>query len=50
MTVLVGVIGAAFLFGLFAMLRPRQDASCGGDGKCAGCTGEGSCESDGVKR
>ena len=42
MTVIVGVVGAALLFGLFAMLRPR-DKQCSG-GHCIGCTGDGACE------
>ena len=40
MTWIVGVIGAALLFGLFSALRPR-DAGCAGH--CAGCTGDGAC-------
>lgn len=40
MTYVVGVIGAALIFGLFAMLRPRE-AGC--TGQCAGCTGEEGC-------
>ena len=36
MTVIVGVIGAAVLFGLFSMLRTRDKAGC--TGHCAGCT------------
>ena len=40
MTYIVGVIGAALLFGLFAVLRPR-DASC--DGQCIGCARDGPC-------
>jgi hypothetical protein len=47
MTVIVGVIGAAVLFGVFSMLRPR-DSAC--TGHCHGCTGDGACESDGAKR
>jgi hypothetical protein len=46
MTVIVGVIGAALLFGLFTMLRPSDD---GCTGHCAGCTGDGTCDKDGVK-
>jgi hypothetical protein len=46
MTVLVGVIGAAILFGVFAMLRPN-DKGC--TGHCAGCVGDGACDRDGVK-
>jgi len=41
-TVIVGVIGAALLFGVFTMLRPRDE---GCTGHCAGCTRDGSCES-----
>lgn len=48
MTMVLGVVGAAVLFGLFSMLRPRDKAGC--TGHCAGCTGDGACESDGVKR
>ena len=47
MTTIVGVIGAAVLFGLFTLLRPR-DKSC--DGHCVGCTRDGACLSGGVKR
>jgi hypothetical protein len=47
MTVIVGVVGAALLFGVFSMLRP-SDKGCAGN--CAGCTGDGACETDGVKR
>lgn len=52
MTVIVGVIGAAILFGLFSMLRPRDKAGCtgGGGGDCASCTGDGACTKDGVRR
>lgn len=46
MTAIVGVIGAALLFGIFSMLRPR-DSAC--TGQCAGCTGDGACEKDGAK-
>lgn len=42
MTVIVGVIGAALLFGLFSMLRP-SDKGC--TGQCVGCTRDGACES-----
>lgn len=47
MTVIVGVIGAAVLFGLFTMLRP---SGTGCTGHCAGCTRDGACEADGEKR
>jgi hypothetical protein len=41
MTYIAGVIGAALLFGLFTMLRPR-DAGC--TGHCVGCTLDGACQ------
>jgi hypothetical protein len=41
MTTIAGIAGAALLFGLFALLRPR-DKSCTGGG-CIGCTGDGAC-------
>ena len=41
-TVIVGVIGAALLFGAFTMLRPRDE---GCTGNCVGCTRDRSCES-----
>lgn len=41
MTYIVGVIGAALLFGLFAALRPRDE---GCTGHCVGCAGDGSCD------
>ena len=41
MTYIVGVIGAAVLFGIFALLRPREE---GCTGQCAGCTRDGACE------
>lgn len=47
MTVIIGVVGAAVLFGLFTLLRP-SDKGC--TGHCIGCTGDGACDSDGVKR
>lgn len=47
-TTIVAVITTALLFGLFAILRPRdRDGAC--TGGCAGCTGQGACESKGVK-
>ena len=46
MTVIVGVIGAAVLFGLFAMLR-QNDKGC--TGQCIGCTRDGACESKGER-
>jgi hypothetical protein len=39
---LVGILGSALLFGLFAALRPR-DKGC--SGSCIGCTRDGACES-----
>jgi hypothetical protein len=39
-TYVVGIIGAALLFGAFAMLRPSE-AGC--TGQCAGCTRDGAC-------
>lgn len=47
MTTIVGVLGAAVLFGLFAMLRPRKEVC---NGHCAGCTGDGACETREGKR
>ena len=44
MTYVVGVIGAALLFGLFALLRP-SDTGAGCTGHCVGCTRDGECES-----
>ena len=44
MTLLVGVIGAAVLFGVFTMLRPR-DKGEGCTGSCIGCARDGACES-----
>lgn len=41
MTYIVGIIGAALLFGVFALLRPRE-AGC--TGQCVGCAGDGACE------
>jgi len=41
MTVIVGVIGAALLFGVYTMLRPSEN---GCTGHCAGCAGDSSCE------
>ena len=42
MTTIVGVIGAALLFGVFSMLR-QNDKGC--TGQCIGCTRDGACES-----
>ena len=47
MTVIVGVIGAAVLFGLFTVLRP-SDNGC--TGQCPGCTQDAKCETNGVNR
>lgn len=47
MTTIVGVLGAAVLFGVFAALRPRDKAGCSGN--CAACTHDGACETKGVK-
>lgn len=46
MRALIGIFGAAVLFGLFTLLRAR-DRGC--TGNCVGCTGKGSCETDGAK-
>ena len=48
MTVIVGVIGAAVLFGLFTLLRPNDRSGC--TGNCAGCTRDGACETKEAKR
>jgi hypothetical protein len=50
MTVIVGVIGAAILFGLFSVLRPRDKAGCTGGGNCASCAGDGACSKEGARR
>ena len=42
MTYIIGIVGAAVLFGAFAMLRPREP---GCTGHCAGCTRDGACKS-----
>jgi len=47
MTVIVGVLGAALLFGLFTALRPSDNACAG---NCAVCTRDGKCETNGVNR
>ncbi|HKG93678.1 MAG TPA: hypothetical protein VKA84_17355 [Gemmatimonadaceae bacterium] len=44
MTYIVGVIGAALLAGLLAVLRPAG-GGCGNP--CAGCTGNGACKAKG---
>ncbi len=46
MTTIVGVLGAAVLFGLFTLLRPRKT---GCTGHCIGCTGDGACDNDGAR-
>ena len=48
MTYIVGVLGAALLFGLFAYLRPSDKSGC--DGRCVGCTRDGACESRSAER
>jgi hypothetical protein len=51
MTTMLGVLGAALLFGVFAALRPR-DRGDGCSGNCAGCLRDGACEtreSEGVQ-
>lgn len=48
MTVVIGVVVAALLFGVFTLLHPR-DREDGCTGNCAGCTGHGACETDGVE-
>ncbi len=47
MTVILGVVGMAVLFGVYTMLRPREGACTG---HCVGCKGDRACEKDGVKR
>ena len=48
MTTLLGILGAAALFGLFTLLRSR-DRGC--TGNCVGCArAAGSCASDGAKQ
>ena len=49
MTVIVGVIGAALLFGLYTLLRPG-DTEKGCTGRCAGCKGDGACRAEGAGR
>ena len=41
MTTIVGVIGAALLFGLFVLLRPNDKSGC--TGGCPGCTHDHAC-------
>jgi hypothetical protein len=45
MTVVLGILGAALLFGLFTVLRPG-DRGSGFTGQCAGCTRDGACRSE----
>jgi hypothetical protein len=47
MTTIIGIVGAALLFGVFTLLRPRDRDGC--EGRCVGCTGDGACNRDGVK-
>lgn len=47
MTVVIGVVGAALLFGLFTALRAR-DKGCAGN--CIGCTHGRACRAEGEKR
>lgn len=47
MRVIIGIVGMAIIFGVYSMLRPRETTCSGG---CAGCTGDGACETDGAKR
>ena len=48
MTVVIGVIGAAVLFGVFTWLRPSDKAGC--TGNCIGCTRDRACETGGKGR
>ena len=48
MTTIVGVLGAAVLFGLFALLRPNDRSGC--TGTCPGCKRDGACSSRETKR
>ena len=48
MTTILGVIGAALLFGLFSALRPRDRDGC--DGRCVGCAGDRECASRRAER
>ncbi|HVX41140.1 MAG TPA: hypothetical protein VHB25_16350 [Gemmatimonadaceae bacterium] len=47
MKAIIGIVGMAIIFGVYSLLRPRE-STC--SGHCAGCTGDGACESDGAKR
>jgi hypothetical protein len=46
MTVVLGILGAALLFGLFTVLRPGDRPGGGCTGQCAGCTRDGACRSE----
>lgn len=41
MTIILGVLLAALLFGLFALLRPNDRSGC--TGGCPGCTHDHAC-------
>lgn len=43
-TTIVGILGAAVLFGVFAALRPRDREGCAGN--CIACTRDGACASN----
>ena len=48
MTIVIGILGAAVLFGLFTLRRPRDKDGC--TGNCVGCArAAGSCANDGAK-
>jgi hypothetical protein len=47
MTVVIGVVVAALLFGVFTLLHPRDKDGC--TGNCVGCSGRGACATDGVE-
>ena len=42
-TAILGIIGAAILFGAFTALRPRDRGEEGCTGNCVGCTRNGAC-------
>lgn len=44
MMTIVGVLGAAVLFGLFALLRPNDRSGC--TGSCPGCTRDHACSKE----
>lgn len=49
MRVVIAMVIAGFLFGLFTLLRARDREGC--TGNCAGCTGNGACgTTDGVRK